>query len=612
MARWTHIITATLVVLMGSNLCLAQGKTEQSKADYERRLAEFEAKLDALSREKAGEYLDVLERLYDVLDEYSDYMDELAEDADFKGELSLEAMKKKVRDGGYTDQPERLLDDIYALIDEIKPLENQLRVKYKSNDPKGSRVLRNFRRELIIIAELVEDYTDQQTTSLLKQHEINDYVTAALDAALRALDQAGLDKKGFPVPEPPEVPVIPKPDYPGIPAPPATSDNADSRRRPSGDRAGRIQNYTANMTVTSSRPVIIENTLGDVKITGWDEETVSAVLEVQVAANSGEKEKEFISRTSLKVEDKSDGYHIYALLPRIVDVKTELQQSTLEVNVPMHNRLVCSSSYGTIEISELQQDASVVAENCKVTIEDVSGAVNVSNSKGEIQVTGVQGAVKLRASFAPMTISDCDGNIDIDNTNGTVSLSDTRGRITIVGSNHVTINDHTGDISVDNRNGPVTIEDVEGNITANNAYQSLSVRSVDGTVKVENSYGSISLTDISDIITADNNAGSIMLETVRGPIDITNRMGSVSLMLDDDFRGRSVVKSNSGSVQVQIAAQPDLTLLIHTSGGTITSNLPIKVFQEGVNRSAELVLGEGGETLELSGTASSIVISGRY
>jgi len=607
-----------LAVVFGAGQSSAQSQYSQSRAEYEQRLAELEAKLDALSRERAGEYLDVLERLYDVLDEYSDYVAELVQDAGFEGELSIDDMKQDVRDGLYADQPERLLDDIYALIDEVKPLEAQLRVKYHSNEPKGSRVLRNFRRELIIVAELVEDYTDQQMTRLLKKDEINDYIKTALESAMKALAQLRADDQTLPpalpeVPLPPQVPVIPRVEPPPAPDVPDQRDKIEQFRSQTGGRTGRIQTYTANMTVGSdTRPVKIENTVGDLVVIGGEDRNVSALLLVEVSATSSEKEKEFVSLTTLKVEALSDGYHVYSVLPRIGDVKTEVLRSRLEVSIPADNRLVCTSSYGEINVSDVNRGVAIDGDNCRIMVDNVSGGAKIENLKGEVILSEIRGELEIFNSHSPVTVSGCDGRMTIETTNGYITLSDNRGLVTITGTGQITVSDHQGDISIENRNGAVAISEVNGSVKASNAFDHLSVTDVSGEVKVINSYGNINLIEIMGIITADNTAGSTIIEAVRGPIDVISRTGNVSLMLDEDFRGRSTVNSVAGTIQVKIAEPPNLTMLIHTSGGTITSNLPIKVYQEGINRSTELVLGEGGETLDLSGTNSSIIISGRF
>jgi len=610
------IITAVLVIPFALLPALGFGQDPDLEDKYEEALKKFEDEMDERSQVRAEEYLDVLERLAEVLEEYSVYMEDLAAETAIKGELTTNGMQDALNRGSYTDNPEKLLDDIYQLIDEIKAVENQLRVKYGSNEPKGSRVVRSFRRELLVIAELVEDYSDQQSTQFLKQKVTKQYLDEALKAALAALQN--IERLKDDLDEVPEVP--PLPELPGFeealepptsPTPPPDGDY--DQWSVSRGKKGRVQKYSAILTeIDRKLPVHIESSFGDVEIVGWDQNNVGAFLSVEVSAQSGERESDFVARTNLVAKAEPKGYYVIADIPRLSDVKTQVLRSMLVVNLPARNQVKCSNAHGSIKVTDLSGGLVVDAENCRIEVSNVTGGVELANSTGPITVNEGAGRLGVTNSYAQVEITGWEGELEIENAYAPVRLADNRGPANISNSGEIRISAHRGDVEIENHYGIVDVMELEGNLTVVNAYADLVVKETRGSVDAENAFGRIDLSAISGPLTVVNHSGSIALEDVGGPIDVTNQGGAIDLVVTEGLSGGSAISTDGGSLNVKFLQQPDLVLMIHNVGGDITSNLPIRVTREGTYKSAELTLGDGRGTLDLSGTNSSIVVMGRY
>ena len=607
------IITAALAISLALLPALGFGQDPDLEDKYEEALKKFEDEMDERSQVRAEEYLDVLERLAEVLEEYSDYMDGLAAETAIKGVLTTNGMQDALNRGSYTDNPEKLLDDIYQLIDEIKAVENQLRVKYGSNEPKGSRVVRGFRRELLVIAELVEDYSDQQSTQFLKQKATKQYLTEALKAALSAL--RNIERFKDDLDEVPEVPPLPEmPGFEEAPEPPTPPPDGDYEQwSVSRGKKGRVQQYSAILTAIDRKlPVHIESSFGDVEIVGWDQNNVGAVLSVEVLAQSGERERDFVARTNLVAKAEPKGYYVIADIPQLSDVKTQVLRSTLVVNLPAPNQVKCSNAHGSIKVTDLTGGLVIDAENCRIEVNNVTGGVELANSNGPVTVTEGAGRLGVTNSYAEVEITGWEGDLEIENAYALVRLADNRGAANINNSGEIRISTHRGDVEIDNRYGAVDVSEVEGDLTVINAYADLVVRGVRGSLDAENAFGRVDLSAISGPLTVENHSGSIALEDVGGPIDVTNQGGAIDLVVTEGLVGGSAISADGGSLNVKFLQQPDLVLMIHNVGGDITSNLPIRVTREGTYKSAELTLGNGRGTLDLSGTNSSIVVMGRY
>jgi len=199
----------------------------------------------------------------------------------------------------------------------------------------------------------------------------------------------------------------------------------------------------------------------------------------------------------------------------------------------------------------------------------------------------------------------------IDNQYNSVRLRRCAGRLEIVNTGQIEVIDHDGSMEIDNAYGEIEIDDVSGSVVVHNGYQALSVSGVSGSAELENEYGEISAENIAGSLIALTTNGPIYVEAIDGPIDLSNENGNISVTLGVDFRGGSSISSTDGTVKIVFSDQPDLVLDILTDGGTISSSLPISVRRMGNSKTAELILGDGGQLLELIGTNTAVIIQGR-
>jgi len=586
--------------------------------------------LDALSQDMAEEYLDVLENLQDVLEDYTDYMEGQSDEVQEHRVDGVEVLQERLRQGDYADDPEKLLDDIYEAIDEIKALESAHRAKFNTNSPRCCRLGRSLRKELIIIAELIEDYTDQNTLRLLQDGEMQRYLAEAIKslaklkdarklakldseevrAALKALEALGLDERVLvwpdvvvapeppEPPQPPEPPVVIRPDY--------------DRGRRAPDRVGARHQSQGQVQVTnSSWPILIENPSGDILVTGAVGKTLSATLTLEVASTTHAKEKEYLDRTVLAVGRESGEYFARVDLPRLSDTRTELVSSILKVTVPVGNRIQCSNSFGQVEIADIQGTVSVDGNNSSVRLQRIRGRAEVQNSMGPISAEETEGHLELATSYAPITIIRCEGSMTLENQYSPITLENCRGKVEIDNTGQIDIRDHMGDLTIDNAYGLVDVEDIDGSVFIKNLYQPMSVTRVRGSAELENHYAEIKVEDIGGSLSITNTNGPIFAEDLSGPLELSSYYGNVSLVLGRHFKGGSTITNTQGTVKVTFVGQPNVVLSLYTVGGSISSSLPLRVKTQGEAKSAELVLGNGGETLEISGAGSAIIIEGR-
>ncbi|MCD6249168.1 MAG: hypothetical protein J7J98_02390 [candidate division Zixibacteria bacterium] len=618
-------------------LCLVAGSGSAQSFDDTKLEKLLKNKLDYTHQDMLEEYMDILEDLQDILDDYGDYMEDSGPDGNDHRVNSLTVMRRNLDDGTYNSDPEKLLEDIYETVDDIKEIEQRHRVKFNTNSPRCCRLPRSLRKELIIIAELVEDYSETQSESLVSREDIEEYMDATLEyreiledhEALAELDEdelrelektleslglaekiriiADIVQQAVP-PDPPSIIFVPDiPEAPGAPKAPRIFYKHDKH-----EKIGACQQSSGVITVSnSSIPIVLENPTGDIIVTGSDTDEITATLELEVAASSHSEEKKYLSQIVLAVGNDDEHYYVSVDLPRLFNHKTDLLTCVLTVEVPESNRLECNNSFGRIAISDMNAAVSIDGKKSIIALNRINGKVDVDNSTGPITLDNVVGQIRVENSYGAIELTECSGTIVIDNDYNTVRLLRSNGRLEINNTGKIEVIDHKGDLTIENAYGNIEIDDVDGSVVVHNAYKSIIVSNVSGSAELGNEYGEISVDNIRGSLLAQTSNGPIYAEDIDGPIDLSNNYGNISVTLGANFKGGSSISNTGGTIKIAFTEHPDLLLDIVTDGGTISSNLPISVRTSGNSKAAELVLGDGGQVLELIGTNTAVIIKGR-
>jgi len=612
---------------------LVSSVTAWSQVRDKELLDQLETQLDALSRDMAREYLDILENLQDVIDDYANYMTATSADAVAHRVEGVERIQRKLEQEAYVDNPEALLEDLNGAINDIKAIETAHRVKFNSNSPSCCRLGRSLRKELVIIAELVEDYSEKQSDRVLKRDETRKYLEAAFQylaalkkakgsakmseeirQALEALKALGLDDfilsypDKFEVPEIPELPELPEsvepPEPPVIVFSPRTGRTMLKR--------GALHEAQGQVSVSnSSLPIVVENPSGDVFITGASNGTITANLSFEVAASTHAKEQEYIERTLLVVEKESDQYTVRIDLPRLSDHRTELLNCVLEVSVPRANPIDCQSAFGQVSISDIGGKVSVSSNNSQVTIERASGGAFVTNSMGPVEMLEISGDMEVKNSYGPISITSSSGTMLLENQYSTITLTKTKGRLDIGNTGQIEIVDHEGNVAIDNLYGAIDAENISGDVIVKNGYQPIRIKDVSGSAELKNQYAEISAKQVGGSVSITNQYAAIFVESSDGPVDLSNYYSNINIDLARGFRGGSTISNTEGTVNVTVVQQPNLVLSVYAERGNISSSLPLSVKTRDDSKSGELVLGEGGDRLEITTTGGAIIIRGR-
>lgn len=620
--RGLALLTAVLLHYMTSS-AFSQS-TPLPPGEAEQLIEEIIIQLDERSKDVADEYLDILEKLQDLLDDYQDYLLDLPTQERKRHTVSLKVFTEALRNDVYIQQPDRLIDDIEKFSENVGSIEELHRTGGRIS--KCCALLRNLSRELETVAELADSHVRDKRRHQINNASIKEYLVAQL-SKLRSrkpaeiyISQEMIDRITESVQEDAEVAeelarelgqkykahgtAAPRAhtakETPGTPSPqiPLT---------PVG--YGRTQVLNGTLAVsTVAKPVVVSMPAGNLNVSGWNEKYVSVNVQYVVSAQSLVKEKEYISKTKLKLLEHPDKYTVEVLGPDLLSHKTRLLQSSMAVRVPTGNRLDIRHANGTLEVSDLRNGLTVDAQNSAITVSRIRNDVRVTNSTGPITIADVEGKLTVSNSYKPVAVSGIDGPMEIANSYAEVLVSESNGALTLANSGNVSVTEHIGDVSVANTYGTVAIFDVSGNVTAHNAYGALSLQAVDGLATVGNAYSAISVEELAGGLIAINRHGPIHVAEVEGPLSINNDNGYVRVVVGQKSDGKSKIQCNSGIVDVIALEGTNMVVSASSHDGEIVSFKPMQLIERNGLRTGTLKLGSGRDSLVIVGSSGKIVI----
>lgn len=176
-------------------------------------------------------------------------------------------------------------------------------------------------------------------------------------------------------------------------------------------------------------PVVVEGTDGDLgwswKLACWGKDTAEA----EAQANRW------------RMETTTAGSRAQFRLATDSSSRTRLRiESELRLRAPRTASVEILNSFGEVQVRTLEGTARIRAQNGRVSLEEVRGAIKVAtsfapldveavgaakldNQNGAVRVAHVAGTLVARTSFAELTAESVRGKATLRNQNGTIQAS---------------------------------------------------------------------------------------------------------------------------------------------------------------------------------------------
>jgi hypothetical protein len=177
------------------------------------------------------------------------------------------------------------------------------------------------------------------------------------------------------------------------------------------------------------------------------------------------------------------------------------------------------------------------------------------------------------------------------------------------GGGHVKVLSLEGDSNAETSGGHIEVTDLRGNLSAETSGGHIVVKNVSGNAKVETSGGHIEVEGVEGNLIAETSGGHIEIRGAKGRVDADTSGGHVEVSFAKGNAHGGKIESSGGGITVAIDPDVDLAIDASTSGGSVRTDIPVKMVGKVSGSSIRGTLGKGGETLYVHTSGGSVNIS---
>jgi len=177
------------------------------------------------------------------------------------------------------------------------------------------------------------------------------------------------------------------------------------------------------------------------------------------------------------------------------------------------------------------------------------------------------------------------------------------------GGGHISLRSLEGDANAETSGGHIEATDLEGNLNAETSGGHIAIKNVSGNAKAETSGGHIEAEGVSGNLIAETSGGHIEIHGAKGRVDADTSGGHVEVSFAKGNAHGGKIESSGGGIRVGIDPNVDLAIDASTSGGSVRTDIPVKLVGTVNKSSIRGTLGKGGETLYVHTSGGSVSIS---
>ena len=346
-----------------------------------------------------------------------------------------------------------------------------------------------------------------------------------------------------------------------------------------------------SFSVSKGGTVEISTSRGDIRISPWEKNEVSVVIEglddedldnIKMTQNGNIVRVSYRSRW----EDGSGHVRFAISVPSQFNLDMNTSGGDLEVKGGLTGKIDGSTSGGDIKLGNV-----------------FGGPVEVTTSGGDIRTGKIEGDGSLKTAG---------GDIHVGSVNGSLSVNTSGGNIQVE-----TV---TKSLDAKTAGGDIVIGDVGGEAHVSTSGGDVNVGKVSGKASLSTAGGDIELKGASGKVNARTSGGDVKLQNITGAIDAKTAGGEVEAELIPSGKGGSRLSSSGGDVRLYIDEKSKATIeaTIRLDGWgsrksryIVKSEFPKESYEtdeEADEIRAVYKLNGGGELIELSTSNSNIEI----
>jgi len=347
--------------------------------------------------------------------------------------------------------------------------------------------------------------------------------------------------------------------------------------------------------ITAGSTLLVKTSSGSITIIGGDVTECSVIATICGRAPTEEEAQLLAEQVKIELETVGNTLTVKAEKPPRKNRRSI--SISYDITVPKQTNIECASSYGAIEIANIE------------------GQINGKTSSGSIEAKNIVGPVNLDTSYGSVNCRNITGdNITVKSSSGSITAEIIKGPAQLTTSyGSIACTDMSdGDIKLKTNSGKIKLSNVSfGDCDAHTSYGSIVSDELKGeSIKLHSGSGGISVKESS--------ANTINLSTSYGRItcrqittnNITAKSGSGNLDIacSDSTPDEIVADLVTSYGSIDFAAPQDFTgqVDLSTSYGSIKTNRPITINGEISKKKLKGTIGEGNGKLHMQTSSGSI------
>lgn len=309
--------------------------------------------------------------------------------------------------------------------------------------------------------------------------------------------------------------------------------------------------------------VIIRNPLGDIQVTGWDQDTLEALVDSDEGKDA----------SAVKITTAAGSNGDVSIQPDSSKAKGEV---TLKIRLPRYALLKnIEGTSGSISVNDMDGPVRASCNSGDISISKTKGAAASTNS-GDVVISNAAGPVTASTNSGDIHIQQA-GPIEAHTQSGDVSIQKVAGSVMLqTVSGDMTALEIQGDLTVKTSSGDLKAESVSGRINASMVSSEVELQRVGQDIQLATVSGDVRLECVGGRAEIGSASGEISLSNVSGDVDAHSASGSIQFSGAIRAEGRYRLKSNSGSIEMKIPENsPGFTATLNSYSGSAETDFPL-------------------------------------
>ena len=339
----------------------------------------------------------------------------------------------------------------------------------------------------------------------------------------------------------------------------------------------------------------VETSSGSITITGADVTECSVIAKICGRAPTEEEAQLLAEQVKIELEKAGNTLTVKADKPPSRNRRSI--SISYDITVPEQTNIECASSYGAIDITNIEGQTSGKTSSGSIEAKNIDGSANLDTSYGSVNCRNITGD--------NITVKSSSGSITAEIIKGSVQLTTSYGSITCTDMSD-------GDIKLKTSSGKIKLSNVSfGDCDAHTSYGSIVSGELKGkSIKLHSGSGSINLTEsYADTTSLSTSYGRITCRQITANgITAKSGSGNLDIACSDSTPAQIVADLVTSYGSIDFAAPQNFTgqVDLSTSYGSIRTGRPITISGEISKKKLKGTIGEGNGKLHLQTSSGSI------